>query len=116
MRTFIVDLDTLSSENFRNLIGFTLRVGLNFRKIDSIDKDKTSQLMLIETSTKAEEKALSDLFDRLEIEKPRTILPNNKVTHGLKVLGTFKQLAKESNRDVFYLDKSTGKKFVIEKA
>jgi hypothetical protein len=36
MKTFFIDLDSLSHDTFKNLIGFVLTVGLKFRKIDLI--------------------------------------------------------------------------------
>lgn len=113
MKTFFIDLDNLSSEIFKELLGFTLTVGLKFRKIELIRDDKSSRILVIEVESKAEEKALNEFFKCNEVEKPITVLSNNKATIGLKPIGTFKQLGKDINSDAFYLDKTTGKKFVI---
>jgi hypothetical protein len=48
-----------------------------------------------------------------EVDSPITILSNNNATVGLKVIGKLKQLPIEKTSSVFYLDKSTGKRFVI---
>lgn len=115
MKTFLIDLDSLSPEVFRELLGFILTVGLNFRKIDLIRDNVTSRTLVVETATKAEEKGLSDFLDKREVEKPISILSNNKATVGIKVLGTFKQLGKNATAELYYQDKSTGKRFIITK-
>lgn len=116
MKTFLIDLDSLSPEVFRELLGFILTVGLNFRKIDLVrDNVTTSRSLVVETATKAEEKGLNDFLAKNEVEKPISILNNNKATVGIKVLGTFKQLGKNATAELYYQDKSTGKRFVITK-
>ena len=113
MKTYFIDLDSLSSEIFKELLGFTLTVGLKFRKIDLIKDDKASRVLVLEIETKAEEKALNEFFKQREVDRPITVLSNNKATIGLKTIGTFKQLGKDAISEAFYLDKTTGKKFVI---
>jgi hypothetical protein len=113
MKTFFIDLDILSSEIFRELLGFTLTVGLNFRKIDFVKDDKSSRVLVIEVETKAEEKALDEFLKLKDIDKPITVLSDNKATIGTKTIGTFKILGSGALAEAFYLDKTTGKKFVI---
>jgi len=113
MKTFIINLDEISSEKFREVIGFILRVGLNFRKIDLVKDEKTLSNLVVEVETKAEEKSFSDFLKKNDISKPITILSNNNATIGLKVIGKFKQLGDNAKANVYYQDKSTGRKFVI---
>jgi hypothetical protein len=113
MKTFFIDLDSLSHDTFKNLIGFVLTVGLKFRKIDLIKDEKSTSTMVIETETKGEEKGLHEFLKKNEVDSPITILSNNNATVGLKVIGKLKQLPIEKTSSVFYLDKSTGKRFVI---
>jgi hypothetical protein len=113
MSTFIINLDELSSEKFREIIGFILRVGLNFRKIDLVKDDKTSSSLIVEVETKTEEKSFSDFLNKNDVHNPMNILSDNNVTIGLKVIGKFKQLGENAKSSTYYQDKSTGRKFVI---
>lgn len=114
MKTFFVDLDNLSSETFREVIGFILTVGLNFRKIDLIKADKAYRVLVIECSSKAEERGLKSFLDKHKVSEPIVIDSTNKANLGFKRLGALKQLGTKQVND-FYLDKSTGKKFIIER-
>lgn len=113
MKTFFIDLDSLSPETFKSLMGFVLVVGFKFRKIDLVRGEKTSSTLVVETETRGEEKGFNDFLKKNEIESPITILSNNNATIGLKVIGKLKQLPSEKTSSAFYLDKSTGKRFVI---
>lgn len=113
MKTFIINLDEISSEKFREVIGFILVVGLNFRKVDLVKDDKTISSLIVEVETKAEEKSFSDFLNKNDISTPITILSNNNATIGLKVIGKFKQLGENAKSSTYYQDKSTGRKFVI---
>lgn len=115
MKTFFIDLDSLSSDVFRDLLGFILTVGLNFRKIELVKDNSTSRTLVVETASRAEEKALNEFLTRNEVEKPISILANNKATVGLKTIGVLKQLGKNATAEMYYLDKSTGKRFIITK-
>lgn len=115
MKTFFIDLDSLSSEVFKELLGFTLTVGLKFRKIDLIKDDKTSRVLVIEVETKAEDKALNDFLNKNDIENPITISKTNKASINSKEIGILKQLGKNAIRETYYQDKSTGKRFIITK-
>jgi hypothetical protein len=114
MKTFFIDLDNLSSENFREVIGFILTVGLNFRKIDLIKDEKTSRVLVIECQTRAEERAFKLFLDKHNVLEPVIIDNLNKATIGFKRLGTIKQVGSRQVSS-FYLDKSSGKRFIIEK-
>jgi hypothetical protein len=114
MKTFFVDLDTLSSETFREVIGFILTVGLNFRKIDLIKSDKAYRILVIECASKAEERGLKSFLEKHKVSEPIVIDSTNKANLGFKRLGALKQVGARQVSD-FYLDKTTGKKFIIER-
>ena len=86
---------------------------MNFRKIDLVTQNKTSQTLVIETSTKGEETALKAFLDKESIAIPITIGNANKANLGTKKLGTFSQVEDVSGLNSYYLDKSTGKKFTL---
>ena len=110
MKTAIIDLDNISLELFKELMGFTLTVGLNFRKLDQKTESGTGRALFIELATKAEEKALNELLNKLGITPPVIIGSGNKAVSGGKKLGTFKQT---ETTNAQYLDKTTGKAFSI---
>jgi hypothetical protein len=113
MKTFIINLDELSPERFKEVIGFILSVGLNFRKLELVKDDKAVSSLIVEVETKTEEKSFSDFLKKNDVSTPMTILSNNNVTIGLKVIGKFKQLGENAKSNAYYHDKSTGRKFVI---
>lgn len=115
MKTFLIDTDSLSPQIFRELLGFVLQSGLNFRKIDLVKDKVIGGTLVVETSNKNEEKSLNEFLELSDIEKPISILSNNKATVGIKVLGTFKQLGKDNKEKFYYQDRSTGKCFIITK-
>lgn len=113
MKTFFIDLESLSQENNRDLLGFVLTVGLNFRKIELVKEGVNTKVLAVETETLAESKALSDFFSKRELAAPVTILVNNKATIGLKSIGKLKQLGDKATAQAYYLDKTTGRRLVI---
>jgi hypothetical protein len=113
MKTFFIDLDSMSLDDSRDLLGFVLTVGLKFRKIELVKNEASSRALAVETETLAESKALSDFFEKRLLEKPITILSNNKATIGLKTIGKLKLLGENANAPAYYLDKITGKRLVI---
>jgi hypothetical protein len=115
MKTFFIDLDSISSESFREVLGYVLTVGFKFRKIDLIKDSITSRILVVETETRTEEKSFKDFLKKNEIVEPITVLNNRKALVGLKTIGNLKQLEKNETAGVFYLDKTSGKRFVITK-
>jgi hypothetical protein len=113
MKTFFIDLDVLFPETFKSLIGFVLKTGMNFRKIDLVTQNKTTQTLVVETATKGEETALKAFLEREGIATPITIGNANKANLGNKKLGIFSQVEDVSGLNSYYLDKSTGKKFTL---
>jgi hypothetical protein len=113
MKTFFIDLDALFPETFKSLIGFVIKTGMNFRKIELVTQGKTSQTIVVETVTKGEQIALKAFLDKEGIATPIAIGNANKASIGDKNLGTFSQVKDVSGLDSYYLDKSTGKKFTL---
>lgn len=113
MKTFFIDLETLSQENNKTLLGYVLTQGLKFRKIDLVKNDISSKVLVVETETIAESKAFSEFLAKNEIPVPITILPNNKAVIGLKSIGKLKLLGENAKSNAYYLDKTTNKKLVI---
>jgi hypothetical protein len=105
----------LNSENQdQQILGFLLTSGLNFKKVDLVTNDKSNSVFFVETTNSQDEKNINSFVKENDLQKPKTILSNNKVTNGLKVIGTFKKLGDKAKRDIYFLDKSTNNKFVIE--
>lgn len=114
MKTFFIDLDNLASDNFKQVIGFVLTVGLNFRKIDLIKEKVSSRVLVVECESKAEEKAFKSFLDKHSVVDVVIVDNSNKAVLGTKKVGSLKQVG---SREVsnFYLDKTSGRKFIIEK-
>ena len=110
MKTFLIDLDNISPEVFKELMGFILTVGLNFRKLDRKIESGLGKTLFVELATKSEEKALNEFLDKQGISKPIVIGNANKANLEGKKIGTFSAV---SDVGAEYLDKSTGKKFSI---
>lgn len=113
MKTAIINLDDLTPEVFKELMGFVLTIGLNFRKLDQKKESGTGRCLFVELETKAEEKALKEFLTKNEIPLPITILPNNKAVIGLKSIGKLKLLGENAKSNAYYLDKTTNKRLVI---
>lgn len=111
MKTLVLDLTSLEKEVSRNVIGFLLTIGLNFRKVNKIEENQTKDVLFIELETTREEKALKNALLENKILNYLIIGKDNQVKSGNKKLGSFKTVSDiETN---IFLDKSTGKKFQI---
>jgi hypothetical protein len=111
MKTLILDLTSLEKEVSRNVLGFLLTIGLNFRKVNKIENDQTKDVLFIEIESSREEKALKNILAENKILNYLIIGKDNQVKDGSKKLGSFK-LVSDINSNGF-LDKTTGKKFQI---
>lgn len=114
MKTYIIDLDVLTSEVFRSLIGFILSRGINFRKIDLFSSGRIGQSLVIEVIGKAEETLLKAFLKELNIASPIIVSDNGAAKLDGKKLGTFCQVKTTEGLASFYLDKTSGKKFAIQ--
>jgi len=112
--TFLVNLDEITMDTCKELIGFILTIGLNFRKIDRRLDDKTEKILFIETETEKEKNALSDFLYNLEMSEITKIDNENKVFLNEARIGIFKRMENEIKGDHF-VDLSTNKKFKIIK-
>jgi hypothetical protein len=111
MKTIFVDLNILP-ETKKDLLGFLLTQGYNFRKVDHINALGTSQMFVIEGGNKRDELALNAFLKKAKVSI--SLLVENSGKAGLKgkKLGTFKEVTGEIQTS-HYLDKSTGKKFCL---
>lgn len=111
MKTIFVSLNILP-ETKRYLLGFVLMEGYNFRRIEALNNGKSEDMLVIETGTKSEGKALNAFLKQAKVSVAFVVEKGNKVGIGGKKLGTFKEVTGQI--DTCYFDKSTGKKFVVE--
>lgn len=112
MRTSFIDITTLDKEIIRDLMGFVLTVGLNFRKVNFIEKDNSiKDLLLVETEMRKEEKALKDKLMTLNIAEMMSSNDKNEIIKDKKRVGILTLNANSENDHI--LDKSTGRKFSV---
>jgi hypothetical protein len=113
MKTFFIELDGMTLDNNRDLLGFILTVGLKFRKIESIGEFLIAKTLVVETETLTESRALNEFFTKRGMISPIIISAQNKATKSGKTIGNLKLLGDKANASSYYLDKTTGKKLVI---
>jgi hypothetical protein len=113
MKTFIIDIDALTGELFRDLIGFVLSNGINFRKIELVSGDKVGQSLVVEFTSKSEETALKEFLKEQGIASPIILGNGNKATLDGKKLGIFSQVREVSGLPSYWLDRTSGKKFAL---
>lgn len=111
MKTYLIDLDGINPETFKELMGFILTVGLNFRKLDQKTESGTGRTLFVELATKSEETALKAFLERQGIALPIIIGNANKASLSGKKLGIFSVVNNPTG--TYYQDKTTGKKFSI---
>jgi hypothetical protein len=111
MKTIFIDLNILP-ETKKDLLGFLLTQGYNFRKVEFISQLQKSQSVVIEAGNKREEKALNAFLKQAKVSISLMVENSGKAGLKGKKLGVFTELS--GNVEVsHYLDKSTGKKFAI---
>lgn len=111
MKTYLIDLDGINPETFKELMGFILTAGFNFRKLDQKTESGTGRTLFVELATKSEETALKAFLERQGIALPIVIGNANKASLDGKKLGVFS--AVDDPIGNYYQDKTTGKKFSI---
>ena len=111
MKTFIIDLDGIDSSIFKELMGFVLTIGLNFRKLDKKAESGTSRTLFVETETKKEVEKLEKFLKESGFCSFSIVHDDMKATQNDKTIGIFSQLHGDSKE--YYLDNSTGKRFSI---
>lgn len=111
MKTYLIDLDGINPETFKELVGFILTAGLNFRKLDQKTESGTGRTLFIELATKGEETALKAFLERQGIALPIVIGNANKASLDGKKLGIFSVVNDPAG--TYYHDRTTGKKFSI---
>ena len=110
VKTYLIEAENQDQQ----INSFLLTNGLNFRKVNFFVNEASNFVFFVEVSNQEDEKLLVNFVKNNDLKKPKTILSNNKVMSGLKVLGTFKKLDEKAKRTEYFLDKSTNNKFVIE--
>lgn len=113
MKTYFLEIDNLEPQTFKQLLGFILTVGLNFRKIQSITGDKTNEVLVVETLSRIEQKALKKTLEELNVLVKFIVESDNKAKKGSKELGSFTEVVKTDNASSYFLDKTTGKRFNV---
>ncbi len=111
MKTIFIDLNILP-EISKELLGFLLTQGYNFRKVEFISQLQKSQTIVIECGNKRDELALNKFLKQAKVSISLMVESSGKAELKGKKLGNFKELS----GDVVishYLDKSTGKKFAV---
>ena len=111
MKTVFIDLDILP-ETKKDLLGFLLTQGYNFRKLEFVNALKNSQQFVIEAGNKREEIALNAFLKKAKVSISLMVESSGKAGLKGKKLGTFKELSGDTVIS-HYLDKSTGKKFAV---
>ena len=112
MKAFIIDINGLSNDSSKELMGFVLTIGLNFRKIDN---SLSGRVLIIELSSKVEENALKQFLANNNIRQKVTIGNENRAIIDGKRAGVFTLVKSTDGLSEFYSDNSTGKKFTIVK-
>jgi hypothetical protein len=111
MKTYLVDLDGIDPIAFKNLMGFVLTIGLNFRKLDQKTESGTGRTLFVEVLTKREETALKEFLEGEAIATPIIVGKENKASLNGKALGKFTLIEEASGN--CYHDRTTGRKFAI---
>ena len=113
MRTFLINLDIVNEELQKEILGFILTKGIKFKKLDKVNDKQVKKALFLEPENKTEESNLKEFMKKNDIVS-LTILDSAKVLDGIKTIGKLKILKGVSEN--YYLDKITGKKFIITKA
>ena len=111
MKTIFIDLNILP-ETKKDLLGFLLTQGYNFRKVELINSLGNSQQFVVETGNKREQLALNAFLKQAKVSISLMIESSGKAGLKGKKLGTFKEISGDVSTS-HYLDKSTGKKFAV---
>lgn len=90
MKTYLIDLTDLNNDQCKELLGFALTVGLNFRKVSNKEQGKT---LFLEVESIREETSLKKLLTQLSIQD-NTFINNkdNSVLKNFKRIGFFKKV------------------------
>lgn len=114
MKTFLIDLDCLTEDVFKSLIGFVLSRGYAFRKIDLVGSAKVGKTLVVEPTLKSEETALKAFLAETGIASPILVDNAGKAKLEGKNIGVFCQVKSTDGLASFWLDKTSGKKFTIQ--
>jgi hypothetical protein len=110
MKTIFIDI----ADNRKEISGFLLSNGYNFRQIDFISDDKNSKIFVVEAGNKREERALKAFILQAKASVRLVVENGNKAGLKGKKLGIFQELLTPFESSVYYLDRTTGKKYVVD--
>jgi hypothetical protein len=111
MKTIFIDLNILP-ETSKDLLGFVLSQGYNFRKIEQVIGEKAFPVLVVEAGNKSEEKALNAFLKQAKVSINLMVENDNKAGLKGKKLGVL--LETKEILPSYYRDKSTGKKFYVQ--
>jgi hypothetical protein len=112
MKTIFIDLNIIP-ELRRDLVGFVLSQGYNFRQIERVNADGTNSVLVIEAGNKTEEKALNAFLKKAKLSVSMVVENDGKAGKSGKKLGTFREALTPSKDKGFFKDKTTGKTFEV---
>jgi len=110
MKTIFIDLN-ITPELRRDLVGFVLSQGYNFRQIEKVSPIESCSVLVVEAGNKAEEKALNDFLKRAKVSVSMVVENDGKAGKSGKKLGTFREALTPSKE--FFRDRTTGKTFEV---
>lgn len=109
MKTYVIELENFDSDLIKELMGFILTSGVNFRKLELITPEKTKKVLFVELISKKEINVLELFFSKNNITCPLFVRNDFKAILNGKVIGIFKPIEKEMKS--YFVD--NGKKFSI---
>lgn len=106
MKTIFIDI----ADNRKELSGFLLSNGYNFRQVDFVQGNEKSKIFVVEAGNKREEKALKAFIQQTKVSVRLVVESSGKAGIGGKKLGVFKEGLFLGG---YYLDRSTGKTYGV---
>jgi ABC-type nitrate/sulfonate/bicarbonate transport system substrate-binding protein len=106
MKTIFIDI----AENRKELSGFLLTHGYNFRQVDFVQGSISSKVLVVEAGNKKEEKALKAFIQAAKASVCLVVEKSGKAGLKGKKLGTFQE---GKFLGGYYLDKTTGKTYGV---
>jgi hypothetical protein len=106
MKTIFIDI----ADNRKEVSGFLLTNGYNFRQIDFVQGDKSNKVFVVEAGKGKDEKALKAFIQEAKASVRLVVEKSGKAGKDGKKLGVFKE---GQFLGGYYLDKTTGKTYGV---
>jgi hypothetical protein len=106
MKTIFIDI----AENRKEISGFLLTNGYNFRQVDFVEGTAISKVCIVEAGNKREEAALKAFIKEAKLSVRLVVEKSGKAGLKGKKLGTFTE---GKFLGGYYLDKTTGKTYGV---